>query len=145
LTEVLAAQSGVARKVAQALALELLPSERVIASAGVEDYFRGRYLWNKRDEQSLRKALLLFEQASARDPAYAPAHAGMADVYNLLGEYYFLAPNEASPKAKAAAERALRLDPGSAEAYTSLGCVRARYEWDWTGAGRKRPTGERSN
>jgi TolB-like protein/tetratricopeptide (TPR) repeat protein len=99
-------------------------------------YLRGRHQLNKRNEAGFREARAHFEQAIDMDPAYAPAYAGLADTYVLLsaGEYSILAPAEGMPKAKAAALRALELDPSLAEAETTLAFVRYTYEWDWQGA-----------
>jgi len=105
-------------------------------SSAHEHYLEGRFFWNKRSEQGFHKALGCFRRAIEKDPRYAPAHAGLADTYNLLGEYYFLPPTEAFPKARAAAEQALAIDPNLAEAHTSLGCVRSRFDWDWPAAER---------
>ncbi len=99
-------------------------------------YLKGRYHWNRRTNQSMRTAVGLFEEALARDPNFAPAHAGLADCYTLLGWVAFggLAPHEAFPKARAAAERALALNPALAEAHNSLGWTRFVYDWDWAAA-----------
>jgi tetratricopeptide (TPR) repeat protein len=99
-----------------------------------EAYLKGRYLWNKRTVDSLQKALEYFQQAIRLDPNYALAHVGLADTYTLLSFFTLAAPNDAFPKAKAAAERALAIDNTLAEAYTALGQVKAYYEWDWAGA-----------
>lgn len=131
--DVLPVQTRVARRIAESLALELLPTAGPRTPA-VENYFRGRFYWNKRNEEGFRRAIVYFERAIEQDARYAPAHAGLADCYNLLGEYYFLPPTQAFPKARAAAQKALALDPTLAEAHTSLGCVRARFDWDWRGA-----------
>ncbi len=101
-------------------------------------YLKGRYHWNRRTNDSMRTAVGLFEQALAHDPDFAPAHAGLADCYTLLGWVAFggLAPHEAFPKARAAARRALALDPTLAEAHNSLGWTQLVYDWDWEGAER---------
>ncbi|MDQ2974275.1 MAG: tetratricopeptide repeat protein [Acidobacteriota bacterium] len=99
-----------------------------------EAYLRGRYMWNKRTVDSLQKALGYFQQAVRLDPNYALAYIGLADTYTLLSFFTIDAPNDAFPKAKAAAEKALAIDGTLAEAYTALGQVKAFYEWDWNGA-----------
>jgi TolB-like protein/Tfp pilus assembly protein PilF len=93
-------------------------------------YLMGRFFWNKRDEPGLKKAIEYFNQAVAKDPQYAPAHSGLADCYTLLSVWGSLSSREAFPKAKAAALKALELDPASAEAYTSLAVVTARWDWN---------------
>jgi Tfp pilus assembly protein PilF len=69
-----------------------------------------------------------------RDPAYPLAYAGLADTYSLLANYFFLPPQEAFPRAKAAAMKALEIDDTLAEAHTSLAFARHHYDWDWSGA-----------
>ncbi len=87
-------------------------------------------------DEWLKKGLQYFERATNLDPNYALAHTGLADSYNLLGSFDSggLPPREAFPKARRAAERALEIDEGLAEAHASLGYTRLFYEWDWSGA-----------
>ena len=99
-----------------------------------EAYLKGRYMWNKRTVDSLQKALGYFQQAIRLDANYSLAYVGLADTYTLLSFFTLDAPNDAFPKAKAAAEKALTIDNTLAEAYTALGQVKAYYEWDWNGA-----------
>lgn len=99
-----------------------------------EAYIKGRYLWNKRTVDSLHKALAYFQEAIRLDPNYSLAYVGLADTYTLLSFFTLAAPNDAFPKARAAAEKALALDNTLAEAYTALGQVKSFYEWDWNGA-----------
>jgi tetratricopeptide (TPR) repeat protein len=111
-----------------------VPSRSILPEA-YDAYLRGRYFWNKRTEPNLKKAIECFEHALNLDPLYAPAYAGIADSYFYLG-YSFgrMDPNDAMPRAKAAALRALELDAHSAEAHCSLGLVQATYDWDWASA-----------
>src|SRR5262249_29973515 len=74
-------------------------------------------------------------QAIDKDPVYAPAYVGLADAYYLLSNIY-MSPHEAMPKSKAAAMRALQIDPALPEAYSALAVVKSEYDWDWTGAER---------
>ena len=99
-------------------------------------YLEGRYFWNKRTTESLTRALALFQQSIAFDPTYAPSYAGLADCYELLGSapYTALPPNEAFPKAEAAAKKALQLDSTLAEAHVSLGYSEMVYEWNFPAA-----------
>lgn len=99
-----------------------------------EAYIKGRYLWNKRTVDSLHKALAYFQEATRLDPNYSLAYVGLADTYTLLSFFTLAAPNDAFPKARAAAEKALAIDNTLAEAYTALGQVKSFYEWDWNGA-----------
>ncbi|MBI3696829.1 MAG: hypothetical protein HY238_18580 [Acidobacteria bacterium] len=83
-------------------------------------YLRGRFNWNKRTEEGLRKAIEYFEQALAGDAQYAPAYCGLADCYSMLGQYGLSPPREVMPQAKAAATRALDIDEALAEAHASF-------------------------
>ena len=93
-------------------------------------YLKGRYFWNKRTSESLTRALALFQQSIASDPGYAPSYAGLADCYELLGSapYTAMPPDQAFPKAKAAAQKALELDSTLAEAHVSLGFSQMVYD-----------------
>ncbi|HEY4168734.1 MAG TPA: winged helix-turn-helix domain-containing protein [Reyranella sp.] len=85
----------------------------------------------------LLKAHVLFEQALALDTDYAMAHAGLGSTYLLLASTAMLRPlpaDEAMPMARKAAERAIALDEGLAEAWAVLGRVKMEYDWDWDGA-----------
>jgi serine/threonine-protein kinase len=99
-------------------------------------YLKGRYYWNKRSEEGLKKGLDCFEQAIGEDSNYALAYAGLADSFNLLGFYGILPPREAFPKAQAAAQKALEMDATIAEAETSLAFSCMFYDWDWARAER---------
>jgi len=85
----------------------------------------------------LQKAAAYFNEAAARDPAYAHAFAGLADCYALYSTYEASSPGHSFPKAKEAAIKALSLDSTLAEAHTSLAFVLYHYEWDWPGADRE--------
>jgi Flp pilus assembly protein TadD len=101
-----------------------------------ETYLKGRYFWNKRTGDGLKKAIEYFNRAVEIDPTYAGAYSGLADSYALAGdwEYGVLPPREALPLAKVAATKALALDPGLAEAHTSLAFALDLYGWDWEAA-----------
>lgn len=101
-------------------------------------YLLGRYHWNKRTPEGFRHAVSAFSQAIEKDPAYAPAYAGLADSYTLMGYYAYLIPfSEARSKAGAAARTALALDESLAEAHTSMASVMEFEQWDWSGAERE--------
>jgi Tfp pilus assembly protein PilF len=90
-------------------------------SAEAQDlYLKGRYHFEKRTPEDLNKAVDFFTQAIVHDPAYPAPYVGLADSYNLLREYSAMRPEEAYPRARSAAERAVELDPNSAEAHNSL-------------------------
>jgi DNA-binding SARP family transcriptional activator/TolB-like protein/Tfp pilus assembly protein PilF len=113
-----------------------LGTPRSVDPEALELYVRGRYWWNKRGPGLLR-SIELFTAALDRDPTFALAYAGIADAYVQLGYGSLLRPDDAFPKARAAAERALTLDSTLAEPHATLGFVRLYYEWDWLGADRE--------
>lgn len=100
-------------------------------------YLKGRHLWNKRTADALTKAIQYYRGALDLDPGYALAFAGMADCYVTLATFAFVPPADGFPRAKAAAARALELDPSLGEARTVLACIRAVYDWEWTQASRE--------
>jgi len=137
LADILPVEEDISREIVGKLRLRLNREETErLAKFSTEDpeayqlYLKGRYYWNKRSEERVREAIRYFEEAIAKDPTYARAYAGLADSYIILGSYEFVAPNDAYPKAKAAAQRALELDDTVAEAHTSLAWVRSVYDWD---------------
>jgi tetratricopeptide (TPR) repeat protein len=93
-------------------------------------YSKGRDEWNRRNPASLRIAIQYFEEATRRDPRYAPAHIGLADCYNMLGIYGEDPPSEVFPKAKKAAEAALNVDDSLSEAHTSLAFTFERHDFN---------------
>ena len=126
--------SGVHARIQEHSHSSVGPSRRIVPEA-YDSYLRGRYFWNKRNEPNLKKAIECFQHALDLDPLYSPAYAGIADSYFYLG-YSFgrMDPNDAMPRARVAALRALELDAHSAEAHCSLGMVQATYDWDWASA-----------
>jgi len=97
-------------------------------------YLNGRFFWNKRSEEGLRKAIEKFELALKLDPNYSLALVGISDCYNLFPIYAYSSPKEAFPKAKEAVLKALQIDNSLAEAHTSLAWIKLNYDWDWKGA-----------
>jgi len=141
--DVLALQNRVSSAIVNEIRINLTPEERerlakapAVAPEAYENYLKGLYYWNKRSDENLTKAIGYFEHATRTDPEYALAHAGLSDCYAIISAEIFgtMAPAEAAPKAKAAALRALQLDPSLAEAETSLATVKFNYDWDWNGA-----------
>jgi adenylate cyclase len=134
-------QSDISRRIAESLQVKIVsPEQRALdrpwtPSPGAHSfYLKGRYFLNQRTEDSLRQALDNFRSALRQDGRLAQAHAGIADAYSLLAWLEFLRPRHAFPRARAAAERALALDPAVAEAHTSLAFVRFLYDRDWVTA-----------
>jgi TolB-like protein/Flp pilus assembly protein TadD/class 3 adenylate cyclase len=127
LTDVFAVESEIAKAVAERLKAKLTgTAEHVLASRPTENpeahqlYLKGRYFWNKRTTENLKKAIDYFEQAIGKDPAYALAYSGLADVHAVLPYYAATPPREDSRKALDAARKAVGLDASLAEAHTSL-------------------------
>jgi Tfp pilus assembly protein PilF len=102
--------------------------------AAHEAYLKGRFHWNRRTEEGIHQAIDFFTRALAIDPAYAPAYAGLAQALVVESDYGSGAPRELIPKAKAAARRALELDPDSSEAHAALALSTANLDLDWAGA-----------
>jgi len=113
-----------------------LQNPKAVNPEAYEAYLKGRYFWNKRTGDGLKKAIGYFNLAIDKDPNYAKAYTGLADSYALSGdwEYGILSPQDAFPKAKAAATNALALDDNLADAHTSLAFILDLYEWDWASA-----------
>ena len=107
---------------------------RTVDPEAYEAYLKGRYHWKRRTEPELRRGAELFERAIARDPTYARAYAGLADSYNILADNNWVAPEIGFARARAAAKRALELEPDLAEAYASLAYVTVYYDWNWSAA-----------
>jgi tetratricopeptide (TPR) repeat protein len=113
-----------------------LPSRRTVDPEAFELYLKGRYFWNQRTEEGLKKGLEYFDRAAAKDPNYGPAYAGLADSYLLLANYGYIPPKAVVPKAKAASLRALELDDTLAEAHATRGHILSEYDWNNTAAER---------
>jgi serine/threonine-protein kinase len=99
-------------------------------------YLRGRYLWNQRTPEALEASLEAYEQALKCDPIFSSAHAGVADTLMVMALNDQVSTLTATPKARAAAHRAVELCPGSSEAMVSRGVVKAIFDWDWEGSER---------
>lgn len=144
--DVLALQHELARAITAELKIGFSPREQQHSNGAApvnpdaySAYLHGRYYWYKRSIEGFKKSIQYYEQAIAADPNYAPAYAGLADAYALLGSSPNdgLPPNEALPKAKAAAQKALQLDDGLAEAHASFAYVSMVYDWNWSAAERE--------
>jgi TolB-like protein/DNA-binding winged helix-turn-helix (wHTH) protein/Tfp pilus assembly protein PilF len=114
----------------------LLTNAKVVNPDAHDAYLKGRYFWNRRTAQGLKKAIEYFDEAIEKDPNYAQAYSGLADSYALLGdwEYGAMAPKEAFPKAEAAAAKALELNGNLAEAHASRALCLELFDWDWKAA-----------
>jgi serine/threonine protein kinase/tetratricopeptide (TPR) repeat protein len=139
LADIQGIQEDISKAIATNLRIELNgKEERQIAKRDTENpeayrlYLQGRYYWNKRTDEGVKKGLEYFQQAIEKDPGYALAYAGVADSYAVgNGVYLGLTPQEARPKSKAAALKALELDDSLAEAHTTLADTYLYYDWNF--------------
>jgi TolB-like protein/DNA-binding winged helix-turn-helix (wHTH) protein/Tfp pilus assembly protein PilF len=141
LENLLAVQKRVAEAILLSLRVKLDRGEVAVRGPANQEqfgvyelYLQGRYHWGKRNVESLRKSLEYFQEAVTRDAGFAPAHAGLADSYALLGNNGGMAVDAAFSRSRAEAMLALRLNDRLAEAHVSLGFVRWIYDADWAGA-----------
>ncbi|HEY6660177.1 MAG TPA: protein kinase [Pyrinomonadaceae bacterium] len=141
LADIFSVQDEVSKKISQSLRLRLSgEDEEKLAKRYTKDaeayelYLKGRYFWNKRNEEGFRNGIEYFKRAEEKDPTFALAFSGLADSYALLCDIGVVRPLDEMPKAKAAAQKAVDADPALAEAYTSRAFVRLAYDWDWLGA-----------
>ena len=137
LDDVFTVQSEVAGKVAEALEVRLVESERRKLERGSTQnpdahnlYLKGMFYWNKRNPEALRKAVEFFEQAIGLDPGFAMGYAGIAQAYNIMASNFYEDPAVVYPKAKEYALKALSLDDDLAEAHAVLASVAAGFERD---------------
>jgi TolB-like protein/DNA-binding winged helix-turn-helix (wHTH) protein/Flp pilus assembly protein TadD len=138
--DVLALQGELARAIAEAVRVTVgtkegrrLDVQRVVKPEAYDAYLLGRHHWNQRTEPSLERALSYFQAAIAADPDFALGHAGLALVHGPRQVYGYVPPGTGLAEQKAAALKALELDPGLAEPRAALGSART-IEWDWEGA-----------
>jgi TolB-like protein/Tfp pilus assembly protein PilF len=144
LNDVFAAESDIAKAIADTLRAKLTGSEQQALTARPTEnteahqlYLRGRYFWNKRTGADLKKSIDYFNQAIGKDPNYALAYAGLADAYVLLSAYAEASPKDSLPQAKAAAARALELDSTLGEAHATLGNTLVAYDLNFAEANRE--------
>ena len=141
LSDLQSLQGELAQDMASALRLQLSGEEKTRFGQGYtrnaeayQLYLKGRYFWNKRTTEGMKKGLESFEQAIRLDPDYAAAYVGLADCYGVLSQVGDFSPNDVMPKAKAAALDALRIDETLAEAHASLAMIDELYDWNWKSA-----------
>jgi serine/threonine-protein kinase len=142
--DLLAVQREIAREITTNLRLKFSGAdEKRVAKQYTEDpeayqlYLKGRFYWNKRTGDAARKSIEYFQEAIDKDPNYALAYAGLADAYQLLNIFADRSPQEAFPKSKETASKALQLDPTLAEAHASLASILFFYDRDFPGAERE--------
>src|SRR5882724_9261055 len=134
LTDIFAVESEIAKTIADTLQAKLTGFEQnAIALQPTQNteahqlYLKGRYFWNRRTGENLKKALAYFQQAAEKDPNYALAYVGVADAYSVMPAYSAGSPQDCLPRARAAAQRALELDEMLAEAHASLAYTLFHY------------------
>jgi TolB-like protein/DNA-binding winged helix-turn-helix (wHTH) protein/Tfp pilus assembly protein PilF len=141
---VLTIEDDLARSIAEEIEITLTPQERVrltashpVDSETYENYLKGRYYFNQRTEDAMRKSIGFFQQAIRKDPKYALAYSGLADAYAMLGFRGGVPSKDALSRAKEAAMTAVQLDENLPEPHASLAFIAETYEWDWATAERE--------
>jgi len=139
--DVFAVQDEISQAIVSALKIKLTGDQSAQLTRrytenpeGYQFYMKGRYYWNKRTEEGVKKGLEYFNKAIELDPDYALAYAGLADSWLAMGWYRWSLPEVAYARAKTAAEKALEIDNTLAEVHTSLAHVRELFDLDWSGA-----------
>jgi TolB-like protein/DNA-binding winged helix-turn-helix (wHTH) protein/Tfp pilus assembly protein PilF len=136
-------QNQVARAIAEEVRAKLTPAERQqlavrrsVSPVAYELNLKGGYFLAKLNQESVDRAMDYFKQAIDHDPTYAAPYSGLAVCYLLLGttDLGVRPPIEVAPKARAAALKALQLDPFLADAHSSVAYLNLIYDWDWIGA-----------
>lgn len=143
LNDIFAVQDEIAMAITGKLKISLLGSERErLMQNHTQDneaydlYLKGRFYWNRRGP-GLKKGLAYFLEAVTKDPDFGLAHCGIADTYTLLALYSIIPSNEAVPKAKQAAEKAIALNPYGVEPYSILAFLSSIYDYNWSDAKRQ--------
>jgi len=143
-SEVTAVHEEIAWRISEALRLKLTPRQKTTLrkrpttnAQAHQEYMRGRHHWHNWRPESLRLALEHLERAVEYDPGYALAYAALGDAYGAMSYYGYIPPQDGFPRARAAAERALALDPALSEAHVTLGLERLFWGWDWGTAERE--------
>ncbi len=137
MADLLATQREIATKITEKLQLNLAGNDKGITKKYTNNneayqlYMRGRYSFAKRTKEEMLRSIDYFSQAVKLDPEFALAYARISEVYGSMPAYPYLSPKEAFPQAKAAAEKALEIDPTLSEAYTFLAYAQIIYDWNW--------------
>src|SRR5438445_1592553 len=137
MADILAVQEEIATEIFEKLRIRVTGEEKKRAvrrqtedAEAYQLYLKGRYYWNQGTVDGYKKSIEYLQQAIAKDPKYAVAYAGLADAYLFLGSFWV----EAISEAKAAALRAMQLDPTLGEAHVALGHIKLWLDWDWPAA-----------
>jgi len=141
LTDIFAVETEIAKTIADTLQAKLTGPEKTAMSKkptenpeAHELYLKGRFFWNKRTADDLRRSIDYFDQAIAKDPNYALAYAGLAQAWNLLPAFNGGAPKDCFPKAESSARKALALDDTLSDAHAALASLKALNRFDYPGA-----------
>jgi serine/threonine protein kinase len=147
LSELLTVQEEIAWQISEALRLKLTAAQRrklrrhaTVNPEAYQAYLRGRHHWNNWTPEGFRRAVEQFQQAIDLDASYALAYAGLGDAYGALAYYGYIDPHDGFVRARAAAERALKLDPELADAHVTLGLGQLFACWDWPATERELQT-----
>ncbi|MCI0617786.1 tetratricopeptide repeat protein, partial [bacterium] len=138
ISDLVSMQRTISEKISDELHARLTGEQKKVISKqfsvnpeAYELYLKGRFFWNKRNEEDIKKAIELFEKAINKDPNYALAYVGLADCYVVRSSPF--SREVRLEKGSAAANKALELEPTLAEAYVSLGATK-ELKWDWSSA-----------
>ena len=144
MSELLTTQREIASEITNKLQLKLsgageqkLAKQYTTNNEAYQFYLKGKYHYAKRTKEDILKGIEYFEQAISLDPNFALAYVEISDSYSTMPAYPYMSPKEAFPKAKAAAQKALAIDPTLAEAHSALGFSLAVYDWNWAEAKRE--------
>lgn len=142
--DIISLQDDLARAIAEHIQITLTPQEQqglsasnIVDAEAYENYLKGRYYLNQRTEDALKKSVSYFQRVIDKDPNYALAYCGLADSYALLGFRGRIPSQQTLAQAKAAALKAIRLDPMLADPHASLAFIAETHEWDWALAERE--------
>jgi TolB-like protein/Flp pilus assembly protein TadD len=140
-TNIFSVQDSISRQVAEALVLQLSGEQRQQLAKRYTDnieaynlYLKGRFFWNKFNEDGLKKAIEYYQQAIALDSNYALAYTGLSEAYTVQGAFGIIPPAQIWTEARRTAQKAVELDDTLPEAHSALGAVKLMYEWDWPAA-----------
>jgi TolB-like protein len=137
MTDLLATQREIAATIVQKLQLKLSGDEKGVTKKYTDSneayqlWLKARYHFTKRTGEDLRKSIEIYEEAVKLDPEFALAYVGIAESWTVIPSFPYGSPADCMPKAKAAAEKALQLDPELPEAHTVSAMIAATYDWDW--------------
>jgi TolB-like protein/DNA-binding winged helix-turn-helix (wHTH) protein/Tfp pilus assembly protein PilF len=144
LEDLLDVQNDLGRSIAEQVSANLTPQQKVelakkhsVNPEAYDLYLKGRFYWNQRTPDAIKESIRYFQEATAKDPNFALAYAGLADAYNISNILGVHSPRESLPQAREAATRAIQLDPSLAEAHAALGMEKSHYEFDFPGAERE--------